>query len=144
MKKTLFLTAALVFGAGFAQAEAYKCSIETYGRPNNFAGSYQKQKELMRSWMPYKIFYIETKGDSATLYHSKDLDIPSLKNESNSNNITFLFRDYPYASGGSSRFRDTRVAISKADGKFSLKLKMNPGSRYLKSGGSAFGTCVEQ
>ncbi len=135
---------AATFFAGSALAESYKCQIENYGRPVNFAGGFQAQKELLKSWMPYEVFYVVTDGDRATLYHSGDLEIESRSSNVEENTLAFTFRDYPYADGGSSRFRDTRFTLSLDSMDFSIRLKMNPGPRYRKSGGSAFGSCQRE
>jgi len=143
MRKILLIAAATAtLAAGAAQAENYKCQIETYGRPSGFAGGFQKQMRLMKSYMPYKTFYVVTDGAGAKMYHSGDIVLDSVSSAVSGSPLVYTFRDAPVPEKSTSLVRETRFSLTPGSNIFAISLTMNPGSGYNEAAGAAYGTCV--
>jgi len=136
----IFFTSAI---AGAAK-DVYKCDITKFGQPVNFSGGYQNKHDLMVSWLPRTPFYVEVEGDSATLYASSESTIPSKSGKIESTRISFRFSDYPKRDKGRTLLRNLDFTLQTGDMTFSVSMLMNPGVRFTKARGSAFGSCVKQ
>ncbi len=145
MRKIIFLFTAYLALATSAQAANFECHIDNYGRPVNFAGAFQHQKELMRSWLPAETFFLYINEQDVILHHSggEDGRTPASNISSRGDLITYRFRDEPRSSGNSIVIRDTTLAFDQSDFSFSIVMRKNNGARTKQSGGSAFGQCTQ-
>ncbi len=128
-----------------AFAQNLECNITKFGGPVNFAGAYQHQVDLMRSWMPPQRFYIYINPDQVILHHSDGADgqTPASEVNQNGNDMAYMFIDYPIASNNMSRIRRTRITLNQSDLSFSIFLRMGSGPQTRRSGGSAWGQCKQ-
>lgn len=143
MRKLLIIVAAYMALATSAQATNYECHIDNYGRPVNFAGGFQHQKELMRSWLPAETFYLYVNEQEVILHHSGGDNgrTPASNMSARGNLVTYRFRDQPRSTGNNTVIRDNTLAFDQSNNSFSITLRINNGGRFKQSGGSAFGQC---
>lgn len=143
MRKILTIASAIMLLANTASATDYECNIEQYGSPVNFAGSFQRQKELLRSWMPASTFYLYVNGQDVILHHSGGDNgrTPAAAQSLNGNTATYQFDDTPMSSANQSRIRRNTMTFDQSDLGFSMVLTMGNGPRTKRSGGSAYGQC---
>lgn len=143
MRNLLFIVAAYMALTTSAHATNYECHIDNYGRPVNFGGGFQRQKELMRSWLPPETFYLYVNEQEVILHHGggEDGRTPALNTSSRDNLITYVFRDQPRSTSNAVGIRDTTLTLDQSNLSFSIVMRKNNGGRTKQSGGSAFGQC---
>ncbi len=135
----------LAMFSGFsAAAEDYTCKIERYGSPVNFAGSFQRQRELMASWMPAETFYLYRRGGPSILHHSggENGQTPASDETVNGQTIGLVFIDHPVSSANTSDARRITMTLNTGDNSFTLRLALTTGGNYKQAGGTAWGHCT--